>query len=170
MRNRWYHQKLGRFLQPDPIRYGDAMNMYAYVGGDPVNFTDPLGLKKENEDEDEDNNDITIWGLRGGGGGGGGGGAGGGWGSSSEDIVITGIRSAEPDEEIIVTGIRPPTVALAGIRPSHSPIIFAGSPRAPGERGAAGNSSGSADPYKNMKPHPMSQAMSLRSITKPGKR
>jgi hypothetical protein len=28
--------KLGRFLQPDPIGYGDGMNMYGYVGGDPV--------------------------------------------------------------------------------------------------------------------------------------
>ena len=24
-------------MQPDPIGYGDGLNMYAYVGGDPVN-------------------------------------------------------------------------------------------------------------------------------------
>jgi hypothetical protein len=41
---RIYSPTLGRFLQPDPIGYGDGMNMYAYVGGDPVNFTDPTGL------------------------------------------------------------------------------------------------------------------------------
>jgi RHS repeat-associated protein len=45
MRARIYDPKLGRFLQPDPIGYGDGMNMYAYVGGDPVNARDPSGLK-----------------------------------------------------------------------------------------------------------------------------
>jgi RHS repeat-associated protein len=48
---RFYDPKLGRFLQPDPIGYGDGMNMYAYVGGDPVNGTDPSGLcRDENGD------------------------------------------------------------------------------------------------------------------------
>jgi RHS repeat-associated protein len=47
MRARWYHPKLGRFLQTDPIGYGGGMNIYAYVKGDPLNFTDPLGLQEE---------------------------------------------------------------------------------------------------------------------------
>lgn len=39
-----YLPALGRFLQPDPIGYGDGLNWYAYVGGDPVNNVDPFGL------------------------------------------------------------------------------------------------------------------------------
>ena len=41
---RMYSPTLGRFMQTDPIGYSDGMNMYNYVGGDPVNFTDALGL------------------------------------------------------------------------------------------------------------------------------
>jgi RHS repeat-associated protein len=43
-RARIYSPVLGRFLQPDPIGYGGGTNLYAYVGNDPLNLTDPMGF------------------------------------------------------------------------------------------------------------------------------
>jgi RHS repeat-associated protein len=45
-RNRYYDPKSGRFTQEDPIGLGGGLNLYGFGGGDPVNYSDPLGLCK----------------------------------------------------------------------------------------------------------------------------
>jgi RHS repeat-associated protein len=41
---RVYDPMAGRFLQTDPAGLDAGMNLYAYVGGDPVNLVDPSGM------------------------------------------------------------------------------------------------------------------------------
>ena len=46
VRNRWYDPELMRFVSADPIGLEGGINLYAYVGNDPVNSTDPYGMEE----------------------------------------------------------------------------------------------------------------------------
>jgi insecticidal toxin complex protein TccC len=42
---RYYSPELGRFVSRDPIGIVDDVNLYVYVGNNPLKFVDPTGLK-----------------------------------------------------------------------------------------------------------------------------
>jgi RHS repeat-associated protein len=43
-RARYYISELSRFISEDPLGFGGGMNFYTYVGDEPINNVDPLGL------------------------------------------------------------------------------------------------------------------------------
>jgi RHS repeat-associated protein len=44
-RNRWYSPEFGGFMSEDPLSIGGGLNTYAFAGGDPINGSDPYGLR-----------------------------------------------------------------------------------------------------------------------------
>lgn len=55
--NRFYDPETGRYISADSIGLGGGMNLYAYVGGDPVNWVDIFGLYCCNSDESVNTNE-----------------------------------------------------------------------------------------------------------------
>ena len=43
----WAVPAEARFLQVDPVGYKDQTNLYAYIGDDPINRSDPTGLFRD---------------------------------------------------------------------------------------------------------------------------
>jgi RHS repeat-associated protein len=64
-RARYYNAEIGRFLQPDPVRYDAGMNLYRYCQNNATNFTDPYGLKcyRSHLEVDTDLEIRTNWGC-----------------------------------------------------------------------------------------------------------
>jgi RHS repeat-associated protein len=47
MRARYYDPETGRFISKDPIGLAGGINQFAYVGNNPINSVDPLGLEAQ---------------------------------------------------------------------------------------------------------------------------
>ncbi|MDR3150772.1 MAG: RHS repeat-associated core domain-containing protein [Candidatus Peribacteria bacterium] len=55
---RYYSPELGRFISRDPIGIADDVNLYVYVGNNPLKWVDPSGLKSKDITKVKENINI----------------------------------------------------------------------------------------------------------------
>ncbi|MDR2640647.1 MAG: RHS repeat-associated core domain-containing protein [Candidatus Peribacteria bacterium] len=57
---RYYSPELGRFVSRDPIGIVDDINLYVYVGNNPLKFVDWSGLTKQLLADIENGNSFIV--------------------------------------------------------------------------------------------------------------
>jgi RHS repeat-associated protein len=112
MEQRYYDPAIGRFISPDPIGYAGGLNLYAYVGNNPTNLVDRLGLYAAYPDRY-------------------GGGGGGPLPPSAYLVAGGGFASAAAEEGGLAVGFEPGVVEA----PGRFPEALAPEPGVPGEGG-----------------------------------
>jgi RHS repeat-associated protein len=66
LRGRYYDAALGRFISRDPAGVSGGLNLYAYAGDDPADFSDPTGLDLDSTLEGPGDVCGTCFGAQGG--------------------------------------------------------------------------------------------------------
>ena len=59
-RGRYYSPSLQRLISEDPIGLAGGMNLYGYVGNNPISYTDPFGLKPNSPGDNGDNSGVAA--------------------------------------------------------------------------------------------------------------